>query len=198
MHLCKSQHACNPRQGSDHAQSFAKKTNTLANALHQQGRSATALQRLGTAAALLAQLPGPPPSLLWLVQSFVNIRAACQQVKPAPSQPIKAARQNKGSRIAGRAREQKSVLSNMQADAAVELPVSATVAAYLQQRQPTVEAVLLGRVLAMELKALHQVCECQYAQHILQLIGPHLASQHGYCAKRVQRTAQRSTALYIM
>ena len=58
----------------------------------------------------------------------------------------------------------------MQADAAEELPISATVAAYLQQRQPTVEAVLLGKVIAMELKALHQVCERQYAQHILELM----------------------------
>lgn len=170
MHLCKSRHDCNLQQGSDHAQSFAKKTNTLANALHQQGRSAKALQRLGTAAALLAQLPGPPPALLWLVQSFVNIRAACQQAKPAPSQPKKADRQNKGSRTAGRAREQKSVLSNMQADAAVELPVSATVAAHLQQRQPTVDAVLMGKVLAMELKALHQVRESHFTQHIFQLM----------------------------
>ena len=62
------------------------------------------------------------------------------------------------------------MLSNMQADAAVELPVSATVAAHLQQRQPTVDAVLMGKVLAMELKALHQVRESHFTQHIFQLM----------------------------
>ena len=46
----------------------------------------------------------------------------------------------------------------MQTDAAGSLPLSATVAMYVQQMQPGVEAEELGKVVAMELKSLHQVC----------------------------------------
>ena len=60
-----------------HAHSFVKKTQGLANALQQQGRTAAAVMRLGSSIALLASLDIiQAASLTPLVQSLVTLRAA--------------------------------------------------------------------------------------------------------------------------
>lgn len=127
--------------------------------MHQQGRSGAALQRIGTAVALLSQSPGTPTAVLqWLIQSFVNIRAACQDTEPMTTQPVAAAKRSRAGKGSSRSSRQKSVLGSMQTDAAGSLPLSATVAMYVQQMQPGVEVGALGKVITMELKALRQVC----------------------------------------
>lgn len=137
-----------------HAQGFAKKSNTLASALHQQGRAPAALQRLGSAIALLAQLQMPSTSVLqWLIQSFVNVRAVSQAAQPEASHE----KPSRGNKASGRISRQKSMLASMQKDAAAEIPINAPVSAYIQRMQPETEAEMLGKVVAMELKALHQV-----------------------------------------
>ena len=149
-------------QGTEaHAQSFAKKSNALANALHHQGRTAAALQRLGTGIALLAQLPQTPAAVLqYLVQSLVHLRSTCPRGQSSAGAITQAKPRGRGARASAKGHRQKSVLENMQADAAGELPVGAPVAAYLQQLQSPVSAAVQGRVTVMELKALHQVQSC--------------------------------------
>lgn len=137
-----------------HAQSYAKKSNTLASALHQQGRAPAALQRLGSAIALIAQLQKSSTSVLqWLIQSFVNIRAVSQAAQPEASRE----KPSRGNKVSGRTSRQKSMLASMQKDAAAEVPINAPVVAYLQRMQPEIEAEMLGKVVAMEVKAVHQV-----------------------------------------
>ena len=149
------------RQGTEgHAQSFAKKSSALANALHQQGRTAAALQRLGTSTALLAQLPHPPAGpLQYLIQSFVHLRSTLADEQKLPAR-VQAKQRGRGSRAGARGHRQKSALGNMQADAAGVPPAGAPVAAYIQQPQSPLAASMQGRIIAMELKALHQVLLC--------------------------------------
>ena len=49
------------------------------------------------------------------------------------------------------------MMRNMQADAAGALPANAPVAAYLDQLPQPVSSVVMGEVLAMEAKAVHEV-----------------------------------------
>ena len=59
-----------------HAQNLVKKSQALANALHQQGRTAVAVARLGSSIALLTSLCiSASESLEPLVQSLVTLRA---------------------------------------------------------------------------------------------------------------------------
>ncbi|KAA6417398.1 MAG: cell division-associated BIMB-like, partial [Trebouxia sp. A1-2] len=129
-------------------QSFVRKNQALANALHQQGRIPAALNVLGNALKLLASLGmafikcGQP-----LVLALVTLRAGLH------SGPVLKV----ASKPSSRGHRQRKVMHNMQADAAGALPADAPVAAYLDQLPQPVSSVALGEALAMEAKAVHEV-----------------------------------------
>lgn len=117
------------------------------------------------AVALLAQLQASSDSVIqWLLQSFVKIRAACLEAQPSPSKSAEVDRRGREDRASNRANRQKSLLKHMQKDAAAETPITATIAAYLQQMQPVVGTEIHGRVITMELKAVQQVSQKKESQ----------------------------------